>query len=304
MFSSFLSVSSNTNPESQVYEDIRTGLAPTSWSDQSLITNQESYNSMVRPRGVRGKNINIDENGALLISITMSLGQIVSLDEKNQILTTNVNLYLMWQDPRLIWDPMNYSGVYYIQVPANKFWLPDLSIMNAAGATNLIPIASNQLVGIDCRGNTYLTINLPSLQTRCALDVKNYPFDTQKCSIVVGSWFYSTIDINLRYNDYLNYSRFQYFDKSEYIEHPYWQLNYLSFSFVFTTTRFKQANYFNRHNNYSLRSEDISFDLVVKRRPMYVMINTIYINFVLNIVILMAFFMTFSSQIGLCNFIF
>jgi hypothetical protein len=58
-------------------------------------------------------------------------------DEKNQILTINICIYLYWNDPRLMWNPDNYSNVDLIKVQANKIWLPDFSIVNAAGTSNL-----------------------------------------------------------------------------------------------------------------------------------------------------------------------
>ena len=206
----------------------------------------------------------------------------------------------MWADPRLMWNPDNYDKIKYIKAPASKFWLPDLSIMNAAGATNLISYASSQNIGIDFTGTSYLTLSLPSQQTRCHLNVKKYPFDTQKCSIIIGSWIYNTLDVDLGVSDQLSSSEETWkstFDKN-YIDHPYWQLESFSKKTVFDSSRFLLVN---QYRNLSIQSEDLSFDLTLKRRPLYVMINSIYINFILNIIILMAFFMPFTSQIGLCK---
>ena len=208
----------------------------------------------------------------------------------------------MWGDPRLMWNPKNYSGVTYIQAPASKFWMPDLSVMNAAGATNLVAYASTQNVGIDNEGISYLTLSLPNQQTRCALNFKKYPYDSQKCSIIVGSWIYNSHQVNLIYNDEWTASKINITDKSKYIEHPYWELASFTKSWVFDSTRYL---WFNKFRNVSLQSVDMSFDLVLKRRPMYVMVNSIYINFILNMVILVAFRIPdLKSQITLCKILF
>jgi hypothetical protein len=295
------------NPLSRLYDDLMSGLAPTTIAPISLIKSAEAYNSLVKPTGLGlgGKN-SLDENGALFISSKMSFKQIVSFDEKNQILTTSANFYLTWYDARLSWNPNNYSGITGIQVPASKFWSPDISIMNAAGSASLVRIDSNQYVGISYTGFTSLSLSLPSLQTRCALDVKKYPFDTQKCSIIVGSWMYTTKDVTFEFYKYFNLSE-SYYDLSNYIQHPYWDLKSVTARFVFDSTRYLQVNRLNEFfsllgSGTSFEAKDLSFDLVLARKPLYVMINSIYINFVLNIVILLAFYMPFTVQMSVCKY--
>ena len=80
------------NPSSLIYRDIQSGLAPTT-NPSSLIKTQEPYNSMIIPTGVIGAHQHLDKNGSLKLALVMSLKQIVSLDEKNQILTTSFYLY-------------------------------------------------------------------------------------------------------------------------------------------------------------------------------------------------------------------
>lgn len=41
-----------------------------------------------------------------------SLQQIVDLDEKNQILTSNIWLSLYWQDDGLVWNTTEYGGIH------------------------------------------------------------------------------------------------------------------------------------------------------------------------------------------------
>jgi hypothetical protein len=296
------------DPTSRIFTDLMSGVAPTTFPF-SFITTTEAYNSMIKPPTT--KLTTADNHGALLIQIQMSLRQIVSLDEKNQILTTNIYLYLSWCDKRLTWNPANYSNVLLIQIPANKVWLPDLSIMNAAGTTNMIPIASNQYVAISYSGYISVAVNLPSLQTRCPLNVLKYPFDAQKCQIIIGSWMYTTNEINFALNDVLSSLNlkiklpfYPYVDDSNYIKHPYWDLKSITYQFVFESSRYFQINAwsYSLGSNVTYQAKDLSFDLGLVRRPLYVMINLVYINFVLNIVILLAFHMPYPVQISVCKF--
>lgn len=43
-----------------------------------------------------------------------SLQQLIDLDEKNQILTTNIWLTLTWEDPQLTWNPLEYNNLRVI----------------------------------------------------------------------------------------------------------------------------------------------------------------------------------------------
>ena len=49
--------------------------------------------------------------------------QIVSLDEKNEILTTSSNLFAAWYDPRLRWEPAQHSNISFTLIQAKKLWL-------------------------------------------------------------------------------------------------------------------------------------------------------------------------------------
>jgi hypothetical protein len=260
IFLSLISLKNGSDPMTLIYNDIMSGLAPTTVQDYSLISTKTPYNSQIMPPAGSYLAFNRDSNGALPVNIQLSLRQIVSFDEKNQILTTNIYIYLFWSDPRLSWNPANYSDVQMIHIQANKIWWPDLSIMNAAGTTNMISIVSNQYLAIDFNGFVTIALNWPSLQTRCPLDVKKYPFDTQKCSIIIGSWMYTTKEINLAFYDYWNlldeeklqangitYKKMipQYSDISNYVNHPYWDLKSMTDSFVIDPSRYLMFNEWN-----------------------------------------------------------
>lgn len=55
---------------------------------------------------------------------------IISKDEVNQILTTNVWVELEWTDSKLVWDPEDFGGVKALFIPSEQLWLPDLLLYN------------------------------------------------------------------------------------------------------------------------------------------------------------------------------
>lgn len=279
-----------------IFDDIMSGQAPTTNPD-SFITSQIKYNSRLRPIGIYGKNKNIAKTGALLIQVILSLRQIVSLDEKNQILTTSFYLLLSWNDPRLSWKPETYNNIKTITVPASNFWLPDLSILNAVSSNNLITYSPNQNAVINNDGTQYVTLSFASQSTRCKLNVYNYPFDTQKCQIVIGSWMGNYNEINFQSPDEKPY------DLKNYINHSIWSLKSIKDNNLIDLNRFNLYNLNlngNQNNANKFRSVDILYELEMKRNPLYIMINGIFPCFILNIVILIAFGVPLASQVTLC----
>ena len=79
-----------------------------------IITNITSgYNTIIRP------------SDNILIDIKLSLKQISSIDEKNQIFTTNSYFGVFWLDSRLKWNPEDFGNVTFVLLQANKLWTPD-----------------------------------------------------------------------------------------------------------------------------------------------------------------------------------
>jgi hypothetical protein len=279
-----------------IFDDIISGQAPTTFTE-SYITTQVKYNPRLRPIGIYGKNKNIAKTGALIIQVILSLRQVVTLDEKNQILTTSFYLLLSWNDPRLSWKPENYNGIKTITVPASNFWLPDLAILNAVSTNNLITYSPNQNAIINYDGTEYLTLSFASQSTRCKLNVYNYPFDVQKCQIVIGSWMGNYNEINFQSPDE------KPVDLKSYINHSIWTLRSIKDDNLVDLNRFNLYNLNlngNLNNPNRFRSVDIKFELELKRNPLYIMINGIFPCFILNYVILLAFAVPLASQVTLC----
>ena len=71
-----------------------------------------------------------DTKSAVEIKLLLKLTQIVDVDEKSQIMTTNVWLRHEWQDYRLQWDPEKFGGIDHLYIPAGDIWLPDTILYN------------------------------------------------------------------------------------------------------------------------------------------------------------------------------
>ena len=88
-----------------------------------------------------------------------------------------------------------------------------------------------------------------------------------------------------------NYSRV---DFDTYIQNSLWDLKAMEVKTILSSDR-----YFDYTR--SSQTEDISINLILKRKPLYFMVNNIFPCLILNSVTLIAFSLPFALQIGLSN---
>jgi len=96
------------------------------------------------------------------------------------------------------------------------------------------------------------------------------------------------------YNSYIFgfYPQNNTVDTSTYIENSLWALTNVSMTEVVSTDRYFDADA-------EIQTEDLSINFVLKRKPLYFMINNIFPSMILNCVTLLAFTLPFATQIGL-----
>eukprot|EP00102_Acyrthosiphon_pisum_P007652 XP_003242980.1 PREDICTED: acetylcholine receptor subunit alpha-like isoform X1 [Acyrthosiphon pisum] len=81
-----------------------------------------SYNKLVRPV--------VNTSDVLRVSIKLKLSQLIDVNLKNQIMTTNLWVEQAWNDYKLQWDPKEYGGVQMLHVPSDHIWRPDIVLYN------------------------------------------------------------------------------------------------------------------------------------------------------------------------------
>lgn len=81
-----------------------------------------NYNKLVRPV------VNVSD--ALAVQIKLKLSQLIDVNLKNQIMTTNLWVEQTWYDYKLKWEPKDYGGVEMLHVPSDHIWRPDIVLYN------------------------------------------------------------------------------------------------------------------------------------------------------------------------------
>ncbi|XP_026472668.1 neuronal acetylcholine receptor subunit alpha-7 [Ctenocephalides felis] len=124
--------------------------------------------------------------------------QIIDVDEKNQLLITNIWLKLEWNDMNLRWNTSEYGGVRDLRIPPHRLWKPDVLMYNSAdeGFDGTYP--TNVVV----RNNGSCMYVPPGIfKSTCKIDITWFPFDDQRCEMKFGSWTYGGFQLDLQLQD-------------------------------------------------------------------------------------------------------
>uniref|UniRef100_A0A672IL64 Cholinergic receptor, nicotinic, beta 4 (neuronal) n=1 Tax=Salarias fasciatus TaxID=181472 RepID=A0A672IL64_SALFA len=149
---------------------------------------KDRYNPLIRPA--------VNRTERVTVKLQVSLAQLISVNEREQIMTTNVWLTQVsdWVDYRLSWDPAKYEGIDKLRIPSRHVWLPDIVLYNNADGTYEVTVFTNVIVLFNG------TINwLPPAiyKSACKIEVKHFPFDQQNCTLKFRSWTYDHTEIDL-----------------------------------------------------------------------------------------------------------
>ncbi|XP_020370129.1 neuronal acetylcholine receptor subunit beta-4 [Rhincodon typus] len=152
----------------------------------NYLLHPDRYNRLIRP----AKN----SSEIVTIAIKVSLSQLISVNEREQIMTTNAWLTQEWNDYRLRWNPGNYEGIDKLRISSRHLWLPDIVLYNNADGTYEVSLYTNAIVYSN--GDVFW---LPPAiyKSACRIEVKHFPFDQQNCTLKFRSWTYDRTEIDL-----------------------------------------------------------------------------------------------------------
>nr|WAP81826.1 acetylcholine receptor subunit alpha-like [Coccinella septempunctata] len=149
-----------------------------------------NYNKLVRPV------VNVSD--ALQVKIKLKLSQLIDVNLKNQIMTTNLWVEQIWYDYKLQWDPKEYGGVEMLHVPSDHIWRPDIVLYNNADGNFEVTLATKATLNYTGR----VEWRPPAIyKSSCEIDVEFFPFDEQTCVMKFGSWTYDGFQVDLRHMD-------------------------------------------------------------------------------------------------------
>ncbi|XP_062372350.1 cholinergic receptor, nicotinic, beta 1 (muscle) like [Sardina pilchardus] len=210
----------------------------------------EGYNLKVRPARTWDEKV--------MVRVGMTLVQLVSLDQKNGEMTTNVFMNMAWTDYRLSWDPEQYDDIDVLRIPPNKVWRPDIYLINNNDGQFDVALYVNVLVSY-----TGEVSWLPPAiyRSSCSIEVAYFPFDWQNCTMVFRSYTYDSSEVDLQYGLDENGDEIHeaVIDENAFTENGEWQICHRP----------------SRKNVGDELYEDITFYLIIERKPLFYIINII-----------------------------
>ncbi|XP_033096436.1 acetylcholine receptor subunit alpha-like 1 [Anneissia japonica] len=231
------------------------------------------YNRLIRP---------VQNNSEkLIVNFSLTMSQLIDLDEKNQIMTTNVWLKQLWTDYKLEWKPEEYDGIDILRVPSEMLWLPDLVLYNNADGQYEVTLMTKCLV----YPNGLVYWLPPAIyKSSCQINVRYFPFDEQICSMKFGSWTYdgSLIDLNPAAG---------MVDLEDYWESGEWD--------IISSPATRQVI---RYPCCEQIYVDITFDLKIRRKPLFYTVNLIIPCVLISFLTVLVFYLPSDSgeKITLC----
>uniref|UniRef100_A0A4W5L0G2 Cholinergic receptor, nicotinic, alpha 4b n=1 Tax=Hucho hucho TaxID=62062 RepID=A0A4W5L0G2_9TELE len=144
------------------------------------------YNMLSRPVA--------NTSDVLLVHFGLSIAQLIDVDEKSQMMTTNVWVKQEWNDYKLRWNPEDYENVTSIRIPSEIIWRPDIVLYNNADGD----FAVTHLTKAHLFHDGHIKWMPPAIyKSSCSIDVTFFPFDQQNCKMKFGSWTYDRAKIDL-----------------------------------------------------------------------------------------------------------
>ena len=150
----------------------------------------DDYEWALRPAERAGEVVNV--------TLYISLYKLIKIDEKEEKMQLSVWLEQRWRDYRLAWNSSEYGGLQEINVPPHLIWKPDIVLYNDIneGMDSSQMNQGSNLAIVFANGDVSWS-NLMVVSTRCGIDIKKFPYDTQNCYLCFTSWTHNINKLNL-----------------------------------------------------------------------------------------------------------
>ncbi|XP_075958077.1 glycine receptor, alpha 4b [Anarhichas minor] len=164
--------------------------SPSDFLDK-LMGRTSGYDARIRPN-FKGPPVNVTCN--------IFINSFGSITETTMDYRLNVFLRQQWSDPRLAYKEYPDDSLDLDPSMLDSIWKPDLFFANEKGASFHEVTTDNKLLRIFQNGNVLYSIRL-TLTLSCPMDLKNFPMDSQKCTMQLESFGYTMNDLIFEWLD-------------------------------------------------------------------------------------------------------
>ena len=177
---------------------------------------------MIRERLFTNYSINerpvIDYHDNIKLKYGLELKSLNYFDQIGEHIKFNFWITQTWNDQYLRWNLTDFSNEY-LNVKSHQIWIPDLELYNSASSPEVYDRSGGLKVFYN---GDILWIRPTSYSFACKLNLRKFPFDKQKCTMIFGSWKYSANFLDLR--PFNNHARFKNITVDPKFSHNEWNI--------------------------------------------------------------------------------
>ncbi|CAO2643961.1 Acetylcholine receptor subunit epsilon [Lemmus lemmus] len=219
------------------------------------------------------------------ITLKVTLTNLISLNEKEETLTTNVWIGIDWQDYRLNFSKDDFAGIETLRVPSESVWLPEIVLENNIDGQFGVAYDCNVLVS----EGGYVTWLPPAIyHSTCAVEVTYFPFDWQNCSLVFRSQTYNAEEVEFVFavddnGETINKIEIdtEAFTGEGPAENGEWAIDYCP----------GMIRHYKGGSAEVPGETDIIYTLIIRRKPLFYVINIIVPCVLISGLVLLAYFL-------------
>ncbi|XP_022451806.1 acetylcholine receptor subunit epsilon isoform X3 [Delphinapterus leucas] len=214
------------------------------------------------------------------ITLKVTLTNLISLNEKEETLTTSVWIGIDWHDYRLNYSKGDFGGIETLRVPSELVWLPEIVLENNIDGQFGVAYEANVLVS----EGGYVSWLPPAIyRSICAVEVTYFPFDWQNCSLVFRSQTYNAEEVELVFavDDEGDTISNIDIDTEAYTENGEWAIDFC-------------PGVIRRHDggsNDGPGDTEVIYTLIIRRKPLFYVINIIVPCVLISGLVLLAYFL-------------
>ncbi|KAI3383101.1 hypothetical protein SNEBB_006676 [Seison nebaliae] len=245
------------------------------------------YESLIYQRILQKNNYwkKMRPKGTVEVNFSMNLNSIVSMEEREQIIVLHAFIDQIWVDQRLSWNPSNFDDISVMRIPVDLIWTPDTFMYNTADENGfLTPVRPIHAV-VQSNGTVFWGNPMAKMRSRCRMTIDLFPYDTQTCSVMFGSWSHSTRFINYSLTNLRpDFSLLSANNEWDIIDVVQERIERFYDAFI------EPANF-----------SEITYHITIRRKPLHVIYNTVVPACMLTTLTLVSFFIPFAqeTQIGI-----
>ncbi|XGW12148.1 hypothetical protein V3C99_013100 [Haemonchus contortus] len=223
-----------------------------------------------------------DHTKPLKVHISISLYQIIEVDEPAQNIKLNVWMIQKWKDEYLSWDPREYGMINSTIIPFRHLWIPDTYLYNSVKMSRdeTERYMNIQVESLHWKGEngSQMSFLYPAIYTiTCRLNIRFFPYDRQNCTLTISSWTNSMSALDYYADPEVNLASF--------IPNEEWDV--------------KSFKIFRHEYKYACCAEPwaiLQASLVIQRKPLYYIVNLIIPTSIITIVSITGFFTPASTD--------